>query len=168
MGKIIVGVLSGKGKDLADQRGKKIDCVYFLPNMRAWFMESVLYPFIGGDSIMRENERTMQTMLLPSVNSILPYQVPGFLEGISAAGYYQLSELCLENAEVILRLLEKEYQRLTGRKLTVRRLGEVMAQPRCPELGMEALETSGEAPSSYLKLEKNRLKRLKYISGLSV
>lgn len=168
VGKIIVGVLSGKGKDLADQRGKKIDCVYFLPNMRAWFMESVLYPFIGGDSIMRENERTMQTMLLPSVNSILPYQVPGFLEGISAAGYYQLSELCLENAEAILRLLEKEYQRLTGRKLTVRRLGEVMAQPRCPELGMEALETSGEAPSSYLKLEKNRLKRLKYISGLSV
>ena len=43
-----------------------------------------------------------------------------------------------------------------------------MAQPRCPELGMEALETSGEAPSAYLKFEKNRLKRLKHISGLSV
>ena len=63
-------------------------------------------------------------------------------------------------------LLEKEYQKLTGRKLTVRRLGEVMAQPRCPDLGMEALEVSCEAPSAYLKYEKNRLKRLKHISCL--
>lgn len=166
VGKIIVGILSGKGKDLADLRGKKIDSVYFLPNLRGWFMESALYPFIGGDSIMKENERELQTMILPSVNSILPYQVPHFLEGISAEGYYQLSSLCLENAEAILRLLEKEYQKLTGRKLTVRRLGEVMAQPRCPDLGMEALETSCEAPSVYLEYEKNRLKRLKNISCL--
>lgn len=166
VGKTIVGVLSGRGKDLADLRGKKIDSVYFLPNMRGWFMESALYPFIGGDSIMKENERELQTMILPSVNSILPYQVPHFLEGISAEGYYQLSGLCLENAEAILRLLEKEYQKLTGRKLTVRRLGEVMAQPRCPDLGMEALEVSCEAPSAYLKYEKNRLKRLKHISCL--
>ena len=164
--KIIVGVLSGRGKDLADQQGKKIDSVYFLPSMRAWFMESGMYPFIGGDSIMKENQGKIQTMILPSVNSILPYQVPHYLAGISAEGYYQLSELCLENAQALLSLLEKEYQKLTGRKLTVRRLGEVMAEPRCPDLGMEVLETSYETPSSYLEYEKKRLKRLRNISCL--
>ena len=77
-----------------------------------------------------------------------------------------MAELCLENAQALLSLLEKEYQKLTGRKLTVRRLGEVMAEPRCPDLGMEVLETSYETPSSYLEYEKKRLKRLRNISCL--
>ncbi len=164
--KIIVGVLSGKGKDLADMQGKKVDCVYFLPNMRAWFMESGLYPFIGGDSIMKERDHKMWTTILPSINSILPYQVPHFLSGISPEGFYHFSELCLENAEEILLLLEKEYQNLTGRKLTVHRLGEVMAEPRCPDLGIEILDTSSETPSAYLRYERKRLKRLKNLIRL--
>lgn len=164
--KIIVGVLSGKGSDLAKLRDKKVDSAYFIPNMRAWFIESDFYPFIGGDSIKVTDRKQIKTAALPSINPILPYYMPHFLKNISQKAFYKLSEICLDNAEDILRSLEKEYQKLSGRKLTMERIGEIMAEPRYPDIGSAASYSPHEAPSAYIEYEKQRLVRLKSLIGL--
>ena len=33
-----VGILSGQGRDLAQQLGRDVDYVYFVPNLRAWYV----------------------------------------------------------------------------------------------------------------------------------
>ncbi|MDO4305470.1 MAG: hypothetical protein Q4C77_01435 [Eubacteriales bacterium] len=158
--KIIVGIMSGSGRDLADMRKKEIDSVYFLPSMRAWFMESRFYPFIGGDSVNQEGEREGNITFLPSVNPILPYYMPHYLKDVKIEDYYALSGLCLDNAEKILKVLETEYQKLTGRKLTISRLGEVMAEPRYPDTSIGNFGGWQMLPSGYVQYEKERLKRL--------
>ena len=77
-----------------------------------------------------------------------------------------MSEICLDNAEDILRSLEKEYQKLSGRKLTMERIGEIMAEPRYPDIGSAASYSPHEAPSAYIEYEKQRLVRLKSLIGL--
>ncbi len=51
---VLVGLLSGRGRDLMAAKGRSVDCVYFVPNLRAWFVESTMYPFIGGDTVGRD------------------------------------------------------------------------------------------------------------------
>ena len=48
---VLVGLLSGHGRDLMDAQGRPVDCVYYLPRLREWFVESTLYPFIGGNTV---------------------------------------------------------------------------------------------------------------------
>ncbi len=155
--KIIVSVLSGIGKDIARKTEKNIDCAYFIPNMRSWFIESDFYPFIGGDSIEKEGR---QTKILPSVNPILPYQIPCFLENISGAALYKLSEACLENTQELLEAMENIYQKKMGRKLIIGRLGEVLFQSRYPDCGGGNFEEENKMPSQYIKYEYKRLKRM--------
>lgn len=155
--KILVSVMTGIGKDTAEIRGWDVECLYFVPNMRTWFFESDFYPFIGGDSIEKEK---LDIPMLPSVNPILPYQIPAFLKGIKAASFYEVSKVCLENALEILSTLEKEYQKLSGRKLSLERLGEVLVQSRYPDLSTGAPYKMNEAPSVYLKYELERLQRM--------
>ncbi len=71
---MLVGYLTGMGRDLMDQLGYPVDSIYYLPNLRRWFVESTLYPFIGGDTVRR---RSGPRRLQPSVNRILPYASPG-------------------------------------------------------------------------------------------
>ena len=68
---VLVGYLTGMGRDLMEQLGYPVDGIYYLPNLRMRFVESTLYPFIGGDTI-RRSER-LEGGLQPSVNRILPY-----------------------------------------------------------------------------------------------
>ena len=131
--KIIVGVLSGRGKDLMDIQGREADCAYYIPNLRLWFNENLMYPFLGGDGIWVENENN--TNLIPSINLILPFYSPMFIRGASKEAIYNLSMVCLENAKHILLALEKEYKEIFERNLTVKRLGEVLLSPRLPYLG---------------------------------
>lgn len=49
--KIIVGILSGRGKEIADMRNLNVSCAYFIPNLKLWFNESAQYPFLGGDMV---------------------------------------------------------------------------------------------------------------------
>ena len=51
MDQVLVGYLTGMGRDLMDQLGYPVDSIYYLPNLRRWFVESTLYPFIGGDTV---------------------------------------------------------------------------------------------------------------------
>ena len=164
--KIIVGVLSGNGSDLAKLQNKKIDSAYFVPNMRSWFIESNLYPFIGGDSIKVKADKKQPSTILPSINPILPYYLPHFLDHIAPKAFYEMSEVCLENAKEILRCVEKEYQKLSGRKLTMERLGEIMAVPRCPDVGKSISYSPHESPSSYIEYEEQKLVRLKNLIDL--
>lgn len=50
---VLVGLLSGHGRDLMDAQGRPVDSVYYLPRLREWFVESTLYPFVGGNTIRR-------------------------------------------------------------------------------------------------------------------
>lgn len=48
---VLVGILSGYGRDLMRSWDRPVDCVYFLPRLRQWFVEATLYPFIGGNTV---------------------------------------------------------------------------------------------------------------------
>ncbi|MFV0314612.1 MAG: nicotinate-nicotinamide nucleotide adenylyltransferase, partial [Anaerotignum sp.] len=49
--RIVVGVLSGRGRDLMEIQGREVESAYFLPSLKTWFVETSLYPFIGGDGL---------------------------------------------------------------------------------------------------------------------
>lgn len=36
--RVLVGLLSGRGRDLMAAKGRSVDSVYFIPNMRSWFV----------------------------------------------------------------------------------------------------------------------------------
>lgn len=131
---IIVGILSGRGKDLMSVQGRQVQSVYFIPNLRYWFVDSMLYPFIGGDSVKRPHKKETAYML-PSVNQILPYTAPTFISGVSNASLFALSLTCLQNAHAILHILERRHQELFGYNLTLNRLGQAMTTARVPDKG---------------------------------
>lgn len=156
--KIIVGVLSGRGKDLMAVQERDVDCVYFIPNLRYWFVESMLYPFLGGDSVYRQDaRRSLHT--LPSLNQILPYSYPSFISGAGQDAVYRLSLTCLENARDILATLEQEHQKLFERNLTLNRLGEALLWPRVPDRGSLAYD-GNLPPSAYVESDIEALLRI--------
>ena len=159
---LIVGVRSGRGDDLAKLSHEPIQSVYFVPNMRSWLIESDLYPFIGGDGI-RVKEQIRSSPSLPSVNSILPYQFPSFMKGASMEAFYRMSGICLENARDIFLVLEKLYQKQFHRKLTMSRIGEVLAEPRHPDTCILDTSVIQESPSILLEREMQKLRRLKHL-----
>lgn len=131
--RVLVGLLSGRGRDLIVSKGRNIDCVYFVPNMRSWFVESTMYPFIGGDTVARDMGD--QPQLTPSVNMILPYIYPRFYRGCAQASVFNFSRTCIENARDILLSLETEYRRTFARNLTLARLSEAVILPLAPDKG---------------------------------
>jgi len=157
--KIIVGILSGRGRDLMTIQNRDVSSVYFIPSLKSWFTESSMYPFIGGDSVKRDGAPI--TNLLSSINLILPYAAPGFLVGAPDDAVYQLSMVCLENARSILLALEEEYQTIFERNLTLKRLGEVVISPTCPDKGL-CISYDLNLPSSvYILNDIERLIRLR-------
>ena len=121
---VLVGYLTGMGRDTMEQLGYPVDSIYYLPNLRLRFVESTLYPFIGGDTVRRREP--MAGGLHPAVNRIFPYAAPDFSEDCADGSTYHLSLCCLENARDILLTLETEYRALYARNLTLSRLGEAV------------------------------------------
>ncbi len=161
--KIIVGLLSGRGKDLMTVQGRSVDSVYFIPNLEAWFVESAQYPFIGGDAIKREKDKALDSVR--SINLILPYVMPRFLDEFNKDVIYMFSKVCLENALEIFEVLEAEYQEEFQRKLTLQRLSEAVSSPKLPDVG-ECLEYDKNlSPSSYIRSDIEKLVRLKGLIG---
>ena len=156
---IIVGILSGRGKEIMDIKGRKVDCAYFIPKLKVWFNESAMYPFIGGDTLWRGNypERN----LVPSINLILPYTSLSFLGDTAKTSLYELSEVCIENSLEIITAIELEYQKVHERKLTLSSFGEVFVYPRCPDRGKYISYNLNISPLSYLKNDLEHLRRLK-------
>lgn len=98
-----MGYLTGMGRDLMEQLGYDVDAIYYLPNLRLRFVESTLYPFIGGDTVRRSE--ALPGGLQPAVNRILPYTAPEYT-GMDDETAWELSLCCLENARDILLALE--------------------------------------------------------------
>ena len=149
---IIVGVLTGNARDTAAVRNRRVDGAYFLPNMGIWLNERDSYPFIGGDSIEGEADA--------SINLIMPYTAPKFIRNGDREAVFRYSMTCLENAKLILQVLEQEYQATFEKKLTLKRLGEVIARPRKPDPGRGVHYDENIAPSVYVENDIRRLARL--------
>ena len=157
---LIVGVMSGRGKDLAASRGLDVESVYFVPNLRAWLLESDLYPFIGGDGILSDQAGPAGRSALPSINTLLPYQMPSFLKESTDEAILELSRVCLDNSRSIFRALEQAYRNRHHRTLTLERIKEVMVEPRYPE-GIDLSDRTMRRPvSEILTRELHRLARL--------
>jgi nicotinic acid mononucleotide adenylyltransferase len=159
--KIIVGILSGRGKELMDIRGRDVDSAYFIPNLRIWFNENLLCPFLGGDTLLKQNNE--QGNLIQSINLILPYVAPHFIKETDKVKVYDLSMTCLENARDIMKAIEKEYQKIYERTLTLGRLGEITISPRFPYKGSNMHYDHNKKPSVYIENDIEELKRLKKI-----
>ncbi|AOT69249.1 cytidyltransferase [Geosporobacter ferrireducens] len=158
--KIIVGLLSGRGKELLEVQDREVDCAYFIPKLRHWFNESWLYPFMGGDTLWRGIYP--QKNLIPSINLILPYTSPHFIKGVSNESIYSLSQVSIENAIQILKALEVEYQHLNERSLTLSHLSEVFIYPRYPDHGKSMIYDLNVNPSSHLENDLELLHRLEF------
>ncbi|MPM63092.1 hypothetical protein SDC9_109972 [bioreactor metagenome] len=159
--KIILGIMSGRGKDLMDIQGRDADCAYFIPNLRIWFNENLMYPFLGGDGMWLNNENMLN--LIPSINLILPYYSPMYISGATNEAIYNLSMVSLENAKNILHVLEAEFQDLYEKKLTVKRLGEVLLSPRLPYLGDNIYYDLNMEASGYMDVSIETLIKLERI-----
>ncbi|RKD21548.1 Nicotinic acid mononucleotide adenylyltransferase [Caminicella sporogenes DSM 14501] len=159
--KIIVGILSGRGKELMDLQERDVDSVYFIPKLKVWFNESFMYPFINGDTLWRGVYP--QRNLVPSINLILPYTSPHFIKGTSNEAIYNLSKVCIENSIDILTTLEEEYQKTYERKLTLAHLGDVYISPKYPDHGANMNYDLNINPSHYLKNDLEKLMRLEHI-----
>lgn len=159
--RMVVGILSARGKDLMEVRACPVESAYFLPRLKGWYVESTLYPFIGGDMVAR-NEET-DANLIPSINFILPYVVPSYMKDVQRDALYYFSLTCLENVRDILQVLEEEYQQAFGRRLTLGRLGEAIISPRCPDRGNCGQYDKNIAPSVYVEDDIQKLIRLQSI-----
>ncbi len=158
--KFIVAVLSGRGKELMDVQDREVDSAYFVPRLKAWFNESDMYPFLGGDTLWRGVYP--QRNLIPSVNMILPYTSPTFLSDVSNRAIFELSETCISNSIDIMTALEEEYQIMNERSLTLDLLGEVVKPPRCPDRGTNMNYDMNINPSHYLNNDLEALKRIEH------
>ena len=153
--KLIVGVISDKGRENAEKNDLTVDAVYEIPNMKAGILESDLIPFYGGDRVAQAH----QTQIRASVYPILPYQMPSFLRDAPYQAVYDLSMTCLENAKRLFEVLETLYEERHFRQLTLERLGEVIDDPGCPETVADSADAPEEAVSVLLSREITRLKR---------
>ena len=157
---LVAGILSGRGRDLMAMQGREVDYVYFISNLKAWFVESSQYPFIGGDGVERHTGTIDDDMT--AINLILPYVLPTFLsKRCSKSAIYDFSMVCLENARDILKVLEEEYQKEFQRKLTLRRLPEAINAPKLTDVGQCLDFDRALAASTYVEDDIERLQRLK-------
>ena len=159
----VVGVQTGRGRDLMTIKERTVDSAYFLPNMKCWIDETAAYPYIGGDGMKDREAPVSGSAMVAALNLVLPYAVPSFLGPISGKSVYEYSMTCLENARSILKTLEEEYQNVFERKLTVRRLGEVITEPKRPDVGEHVVFDENVAASAYVEKDIERLIRMRKI-----
>lgn len=156
--KIIAGILSSQGKDTMEIQGREVDSAYFIPNLRLWLRESMLYPFFGGNTVSSENE--LKLNLIPSINQILPYTSPSFMKDAAKDVIYDLSMLCLENAKDISKALEREYKNIFDKNLVLKNLCEVLITPRCPVKGKNLYYDLNQKISDYIENDIKNLVRI--------
>lgn len=158
--KVISGIMSGRGKELMEIQSREVDCAYFIPRLKLWFSEQLLYPFIGGDVLWRGVYPNKN--LLPSINLILPYDSAQFIKGASPESIYNLSLTSLENSISLLKIIERRYQKINERVLTISSLSEVFLFPRCPDPGKNMSFDMHLSASNYVENDLELLKRLQY------
>jgi nicotinic acid mononucleotide adenylyltransferase len=155
--KTIVGLLSARGRELMYRQKRNVDSAYYIPKLKAWFNESLILPFFGGDTIWRG--KIPLRNLTPSVNLILPYTWPAFIKGASRQSIYNLSKTCIESSIDILSEIESIYHKLYKRRLSLSSLGEVFISPRCIDYGVDMSYDLNLNPSHYLYNDLDKLER---------
>ena len=155
----VVGLLSGRGRDLMAARGRTVDSVYFVPDLRAWFVESTMYPFIGGDAVAQA--RPSVPGLTPAVNLILPYAFPRFYSHCGREAVFRFSRTCMENSRDILLALERAYRERYARNLTLSRLSEAVILPLSPDKGAALRYDPNLSASVCLESDLRQLDRMK-------
>ncbi len=156
--RIIVGICSGRGRDLMRSQGQQVDYEYFIPNLHYWVTESLLYPFLGGDSV---SEREAHGRMLPSLNLILPYYYPRHFVGTTDRAIRALSKTALENTLCILKALEHAHQSIFNTALTLGKLGEAVSQPRLPDRGKQLSCDFSVPASAYVRDDLLQLDRIR-------
>ena len=154
---VLVGVLSGHGKDLMKERNLPVDGAYYLPTLRQYLVESTLYPFIGGDTVLRDHEPIPG--LLPGINLIRPYAEPEFGPDCTQEAVLEVSRCCIENAHELMLMLEQVYREHFSRNLTLSRLSEAVILPLCPDKGACLQYDPNLAASVYLENDLEQLMR---------
>ncbi len=154
---VLVGVLSGYGRDLMTSWNRPIDSVYYIPNLKQWFVEATLYPFIGGNTVRRSAPPVPG--LLPGINHILPYATPSYESECGREVVFRISRTCLESSLNLFRVLEQEYRALYGRNLTLSRLPEAVILPLCPDKGTCLHYDPNLSVSVYLENDLEQLLR---------
>ena len=156
---VLVGVMSGKGRDLMRTKDMKADCVYFVPNLRAWFVESTMYPFIGGDTVGHDEPSVPG--LTPAINLVLPYAFPKFYKECDRAAVFKFSQVCIENSRDIIQVLESEFRKRFARNLTLSRLSEAVILPLSPDKGSCLYYDPNLPASAYLENDLKMLLRMR-------
>ncbi|QSX07047.1 hypothetical protein JYG23_06580 [Sedimentibacter sp. zth1] len=159
--KIIVAILSSSGKDLMDMQDRKVEYAYFIPNLRLWLKESMLYPFIGGYTV--KCFESLENNLIPSINHILPYVTPSFMDGASKDVIYNLSMLCLQNTKNIFEKIEYEYEKVFEKNLVLRNVSEIIKSPRFPIKGYNMSYDLNKKVSSYIDNDIQNLIRIEKV-----
>ena len=157
---VLVGILSDRGRDLMDRSGIPVWGEYLVPNLSYWFTESLLYPYVGGDSM--DSGRPVDG-LLPSANLILPFFYPDYLRGAPDRSVLDFSLCALENARDILLALERSHQRRFGSALSLRRLPEGMVLARVPDRGRYHRYEGSSLPSVLIREDIETFRRIRRI-----
>ncbi len=154
---VVVGIMSGVGKTRAEKKGYRILAGYYIPRMRAWYSESQLYPFIGGDSYFSGDDHPQD--FLPSVNKILPYMYYQ-TENARSRVITQFSDVCIGQALTLMETIETQYKLKNRRPLTIARLNEVFVTPRVPYYGRKIKINHFSVPSDMIKNDYIRLEQI--------
>jgi hypothetical protein len=157
----VVGVQTGRGRDLMTIKERRVDSAYFVPNLKCWIDETAMYSYIGGDHMKDKDVSVKSQGMIPSLNLVLPYAVPTFLGCISGMDSYEYSMTCLENARDILKTIEEEYQNEFEQKLTLGRLGEVITDPKRPDISKHTTSDENMAPSLCVEMDIEKLVRMR-------
>ncbi|MCK8059921.1 MULTISPECIES: HD domain-containing protein [unclassified Fusibacter] len=155
---IIVGIMSRRGRKRIEQKGYRVHAAYNIPNLSAWYTESMLYPFIGGDSLWLSEEFPPGNM--PSVNKILPYMVSKNDYCRPKRSYVDFSLKCLNNSHSLLKVIEERYEAMNRRPFTIERLSEVFITPRIPQYGKALSVDVHVLPSQMVESDIIRLEHL--------
>lgn len=159
--RVFAGVMTGQAMDMMMAQHLHAESAYFLPTLSVWLNEKDCYPFIGGDSIDNAHNYSGYDRN-PSINLVLPYVKPEFIGdgNIDAALLY--SKTCLENAALIMETLQDVYQETYEKRLTLKRLGEVITQPRIPDSDIGVKFDENMDPTRFLLNDIERLSRLRW------
>lgn len=157
---VLVGVMTGNAMDRMEANNIQVESAYFLPTLEVWMNERDCYPFIGGDGI--ESPGKANDSRGPAANLILPYIKPGFIGKGDEEAAFIYSETCLKNARRIMSAIEGEYQKTFEKKLTLKRLGEVVTILRIPDIDKGVEFDENMEPTQFLDNDIERVARLKW------
>ncbi len=129
--KLVAAILTGRGKAWLEMNDIDVEWAYYIPKVRYWFNESMLYPFIGGDAV--QGQVIKDSAALQTINQILPYVFPRFMRSVPKQRIADFSKSCLASAMIVLSALEDEYLKLNGRGLTLQDLNAVLLATRIPQ-----------------------------------